>query len=115
MIRPGSRAGIGAIRSGGAFIGTAAHAENAQWLLEKFRKTGLSDAPEQSFDLCLRENHHRRERRRPRGSAASTNKRGDPIAAVGRFPRPLLVLGWQATCPPTAGCRQDTRLNKRHR
>lgn len=35
----------------GRIIGTAADAENAQWLLDKFRKIGLSDVHEQSFDL----------------------------------------------------------------
>ena len=35
----------------GRIIGTEADAENAQWLLDKFRKIGLSDVHEQSFDL----------------------------------------------------------------
>ena len=35
----------------GRIIGTEADAENAQWMLEKFRKIGLSDVHEQSFDL----------------------------------------------------------------
>src|SRR5271157_2710419 len=35
----------------GRIIGTEADAENARWLLEKFRQTGLSDVHEQSFDL----------------------------------------------------------------
>jgi hypothetical protein len=35
----------------GRITGTEADAENAQWLLEKFRKIGLSDAREQSLDL----------------------------------------------------------------
>ena len=35
----------------GRIIGTEADAENAQWLLEKFRKIGLADVHEQSFDL----------------------------------------------------------------
>src|SRR5207237_1716613 len=35
----------------GRITGTEADAENAQWLLEKFRKTGLSDVHEQSLDL----------------------------------------------------------------
>ncbi|HYL35361.1 MAG TPA: M28 family peptidase [Bryobacteraceae bacterium] len=35
----------------GRIIGTEADAENAQWLMEKFRKIGLSDVHEQSFDL----------------------------------------------------------------
>jgi hypothetical protein len=35
----------------GRIIGTEADAENAQWLTEKFRKIGLADVHEQSFDL----------------------------------------------------------------
>jgi len=35
----------------GRIIGTEADAENAQWLLENFRKIGLSDVREQSFNL----------------------------------------------------------------
>src|SRR3984893_19594292 len=35
----------------GRIIGTEADAENAQWLLEKFRKIGLSDVRGQSFNL----------------------------------------------------------------
>src|SRR5579864_2366450 len=35
----------------GRIIGTEADAENAQWLMEKFRKIGLADVHEQSFDL----------------------------------------------------------------
>jgi len=35
----------------GRITGTEADAENAQWLLDKFRKIGLSDAHEQSLDL----------------------------------------------------------------
>ena len=35
----------------GRIIGTEADAENAQWLLDKFRKIGLADVHEQSFDL----------------------------------------------------------------
>src|SRR5580765_5435354 len=35
----------------GRITGTEADAENAQWLLEKFRKIGLSDVHEQSLDL----------------------------------------------------------------
>src|ERR1700730_1378877 len=35
----------------GRITGTEADAENAQWLLEKFRKIGLSDVREQSMDL----------------------------------------------------------------
>src|SRR5258707_10978381 len=35
----------------GRIIGTEADAENAQWLLGKFKTIGLSDAREQSFDL----------------------------------------------------------------
>jgi hypothetical protein len=35
----------------GRIIGTEADAENAQWLLDKFRKIGLSDVHGQSFDL----------------------------------------------------------------
>jgi hypothetical protein len=35
----------------GRITGTEADAENAQWLLEKFRKIGLSDVREQSLDL----------------------------------------------------------------
>ena len=36
----------------GRIIGSEADAEDAQWLLEKFRKIGLSDVHEQSFDLA---------------------------------------------------------------
>jgi len=35
----------------GRIIGTEADAENARWLLERFRQAGLSDVHEQSFDL----------------------------------------------------------------
>ena len=35
----------------GRITGTEADAENAQWLLEKFRAIGLSDVREQSMDL----------------------------------------------------------------
>jgi hypothetical protein len=35
----------------GRITGTEADAENAQWLLEKFRKIGLSDVREQSMNL----------------------------------------------------------------
>ena len=35
----------------GRIIGTEADAENARWLLDKFRQIGLSDVHEQSFDL----------------------------------------------------------------
>ncbi|MBZ5607210.1 MAG: M28 family peptidase [Acidobacteriia bacterium] len=35
----------------GRIIGTEADAENARWLTDKFRKIGLSDVREQSFDL----------------------------------------------------------------
>lgn len=35
----------------GRIIGTEADAENARWLMEKFRKIGLSDVHEQPFDL----------------------------------------------------------------
>src|ERR1700720_1197643 len=35
----------------GRIIGTEADAENAQWLLENFRKIGLSDVRERSFNL----------------------------------------------------------------
>ena len=35
----------------GRITGTEADAENAQWLLDKFRKIGLSDVHEQSLDL----------------------------------------------------------------
>ncbi len=35
----------------GRTIGTEADAENAHWLLDKFRKIGLADVHEQSFDL----------------------------------------------------------------
>jgi hypothetical protein len=35
----------------GRITGTEADAENAQWLLEKFRKIGLADVHEQSMDL----------------------------------------------------------------
>src|SRR6516165_11141163 len=35
----------------GRIIGTDADAENAQWLLEKFRKIGLSEVREQSLNL----------------------------------------------------------------
>jgi hypothetical protein len=35
----------------GRIIGTEADAENAQWLLGKFRNAGLADVHEQSFDL----------------------------------------------------------------
>src|SRR6516225_7401491 len=35
----------------GRITGTEADAENAQWLLDKFRKIGLSDAHQQMFDL----------------------------------------------------------------
>jgi hypothetical protein len=35
----------------GRIIGTEADAEDARWLLEKFRKIGLSEVHEQSFDL----------------------------------------------------------------
>ena len=35
----------------GRIIGSDADAENAQWLLEKFKKIGLSDVRQQSFDL----------------------------------------------------------------
>ena len=35
----------------GRIIGTEADEENAQWLLDKFRKIGLADVHEQSFDL----------------------------------------------------------------
>jgi hypothetical protein len=35
----------------GRIIGTEADAENAGWLIESFRKIGLSDVREQSFDL----------------------------------------------------------------
>src|SRR5713101_9725488 len=35
----------------GRITGTEADAENAQWLLDKFRKIGLSDVREQSLDL----------------------------------------------------------------
>src|SRR5262245_47699961 len=35
----------------GRIIGTEADAENARWLMDKFRKIGLSDVREQSFDL----------------------------------------------------------------
>src|SRR5882762_2401454 len=35
----------------GRITGTEADAENAQWLLDRFRKIGLSDVREQSLDL----------------------------------------------------------------
>ena len=35
----------------GRIIGSEADAENAQWLMQNFRKIGLSDVHEQSFDL----------------------------------------------------------------
>src|SRR5882672_12381397 len=35
----------------GRITGTEADAENAQWLEDKFRKIGLSDVHQQSFDL----------------------------------------------------------------
>jgi Peptidase family M28 len=35
----------------GRIIGTEAHAENAQWMLAKFRQIGLSDVHEQPLDL----------------------------------------------------------------
>ena len=35
----------------GRIIGTEADAENAQWMLDKFRQIGLSEVHEQSFDL----------------------------------------------------------------
>src|SRR4029077_20870061 len=35
----------------GRITGTAADAENAQWMLEKFRQIGLTDVRTQSFDL----------------------------------------------------------------
>ena len=35
----------------GRITGTEADAENARWLLEKFRKIGLSEVHEQSLDL----------------------------------------------------------------
>jgi hypothetical protein len=35
----------------GRIIGTAADAENAEWLMQKFRQIGLSDVHEQSFNL----------------------------------------------------------------
>ena len=35
----------------GRIIGTAADAENADWMMQKFRKIGLADVHEQSFDL----------------------------------------------------------------
>ena len=35
----------------GRITGTEADAENAQWMLDKFRKIGLSDVHEQSMDL----------------------------------------------------------------
>ena len=35
----------------GRIIGTEADAENAQWMLDKFRKLGMTDVHEQSFDL----------------------------------------------------------------
>jgi len=35
----------------GRIIGTAADAENAEWLMQKFRQIGLSDVHEQPFDL----------------------------------------------------------------
>jgi hypothetical protein len=35
----------------GRIIGTEADAENAQWLMEKFRNIGLTDVHEQPFDL----------------------------------------------------------------
>ena len=35
----------------GRIIGSEADAENAQWLMENFRKIGLSDVHEQTFDL----------------------------------------------------------------
>ncbi len=35
----------------GRIIGTGADAENARWLMDRFRKIGLSDVHEQSFDL----------------------------------------------------------------
>ena len=36
----------------GRIIGTEADAENAQWMLEKFRQIGLSDVRSQAFDLA---------------------------------------------------------------
>ncbi len=35
----------------GRIIGTSADEENAQWMLDKFKKAGLSDVRQQSFDL----------------------------------------------------------------
>ena len=35
----------------GRIIGTAADAENAEWMMQKFRAIGLSDVHEQYFDL----------------------------------------------------------------
>ncbi len=35
----------------GRIIGTEADAENAQWMMDKFRQIGLTDVHEQSFDL----------------------------------------------------------------
>src|SRR3981081_4078038 len=35
----------------GRIAGTEADAENAQWMLAQFRKSGLADVHEQSFDL----------------------------------------------------------------
>jgi hypothetical protein len=35
----------------GRIIGTAADAENAEWMMQKLRRIGLSDVHEQSFDL----------------------------------------------------------------
>jgi len=35
----------------GRIIGTSADEENARWMLDKFRKAGLSDVRQQSFDL----------------------------------------------------------------
>jgi hypothetical protein len=35
----------------GRIIGTSADEENAQWMLDKFRKAGLTDVRQQSFDL----------------------------------------------------------------
>jgi peptidase M28-like protein len=35
----------------GRIIGTAADAENAEWMMQKFRQIGLTDVHEQSFDL----------------------------------------------------------------
>ncbi|HKB12536.1 MAG TPA: M28 family peptidase [Vicinamibacterales bacterium] len=35
----------------GRIIGTSADAENAEWLMQKFRQIGLTDVHEQSFDL----------------------------------------------------------------